>query len=411
MAFLGSRTAAASRRPVQRQHRWWLLAAWGFGAAGLCALAAMAGSASSAPRGAMPETAVVQRDTLEATVIASGVLQAEEMVSLGTQVTGQLKRLHVRLGDAVAAGQRIAEIDAAAQSTAVEMAQYQLAAALAQQRVSEVEEQKNAVLLQRQRELMAGQGTSREALEAAESAHAASRAMLEAAVARVQEARGTLKTAQLSLGHTSIRSPIDGEVVAVLAREGQMINANFAAPTLVKVARLATMRIRASVSELDIGRVRLGQAVSFATMGAPGEWREATLRVVEPLPAALQNDAPGGTAGGEGAGGAGADAPMAAVYFGVMLEADNRRRDLRVGMTVLVRIVVDRAEDALVVPLEAVDTTVDRGTAAGTVQVWRADGGTELRSVRLGLRDKTRTQVLAGLRQGERVVLRRPAGA
>lgn len=377
----------------------------------LLALGAMASLMPHADAPERPRSAPVSHGEVADTVVASGVLQADEMVSLGAQATGRVEQLLVKLGDRVKAGQLIAKIDSDSQVAAVEMVQQQLDAARAQRRAARVEVSRNALLLQRQRELMAGQGTSRESVEAAEAAHAASVAALDVAEARVREVKGSLKAATLTLGHTHLRSPIAGEVVAVMAKQGQMVNANFATPSIVKIARVSAMRIRVNLSELDVPRVKVGQSVRFATMGSPDTWRDAQLRVIEPLPVDQQRDA--ALASGAGApDGAPADAGVGAVYFGAMLSADNPRGDLRVGMSVMVRIVVASAQASVRLPRAAVDELPGGNAPAGQpvrlqLQVLAANGQTETRTVQLGLRDADFVQVVSGLRVGERVLLPR----
>lgn len=124
--------------------------------------------------------------------------------------------------------------------------------------------------------------------------------------------------------------------------------------------------------------------------------------MIEPLPASRPQGGGNANPSSEASG----DSPVPAVYFDALLDADNSKGDLRVGMTALVPFTLGRTEPALVVPLAAVNEAAE----GATVNVLHADGRTETRPVRLGQRDAMQAQVAEGLREGDRVMLRRPAG-
>jgi macrolide-specific efflux system membrane fusion protein len=341
-------------------------------------------------------TAKVTRGDIEETVLAAGTLQAFELVNVGAQVSGELQVLHVGLGDRVRKGQLIAEIDASTQRNALKQAEAREAAARAQLRAKESVWEQQVLTFKRQGEMYKHGATSREAYEAAQAAVATTRAELDALKAVLEEARVALDTARLNLKYTKIESPIDGVVVALVARQGQTLNSNMAVPTIVKVAQIDTMKIRAEISEADVVRVAPGQAAAFTILGEPGQPREATLKAIELAPVSAQAD----TAAGPGAG---MGNPNSAVYYSGLLEAPNRDGTLRIGMTVQVRIMLGKAGGVLTVPTAALRDKDLKGRRS--ILVRNGAGRLQEQWITVGIDDKARTQVIAGLNEGDEVLI------
>ena len=337
--------------------------------------------------------ASVARGDIEDTVLAAGTLQASELVDVGAQVSGELQVLHVRLGDRVHKGQLIAEIDASTQQNGLKQAEAREAAARAQLRAKESTWRQQQQAFERQQAMFKQGASAREAYEAAQAALAMSRAELDALRAALEEARIALDMARVSLKYTKIESPIDGVVVAVVARQGQTLNSNVAVPTIVKVAQVDVMKIRAAISEADVVRVSPGQAATFTILGEPGLPREATLKAVELAPESAQADA-GAGAGNSNSGGA--------VYYSGLLEAPNRDGKLRIGMTVQVRIVLDKADGVLIVPTAALRDKDPTGRRS--IMVRNSAGRLQEQWITVGMDDKTHAQVIDGLNEGDEVV-------
>ncbi|MFY0084315.1 efflux RND transporter periplasmic adaptor subunit, partial [Acinetobacter baumannii] len=95
------------------------------------------------------------------------------------------------------------------------------------------------------------------------AAYKTAQAQVKALDAQIESAKVTRSTAQTNIGYTRIVAPTDGTVVAIVTEEGQTVNANQSAPTIVKIAKLQNMTIKAQVSEADIMRVEKGQKVYF----------------------------------------------------------------------------------------------------------------------------------------------------
>ncbi len=333
----------------------------------------LAWAAPSRDAGA-PATALVQRGDLEDTVSATGTLQPRDYVDVGTQVSGQVKVLHVEIGDTVKKGDLLAEIDPAVYRSKVDASQAQLRnldAQLDQRRAQlRLAEQK----ARRQDNMARENATTAEAVETAKAELQAARAQVESLKAQIQQTRSTLRGDQANLEYTKIYAPMAGTVVTQNAKEGQTLNANQQAPIVVRIADLSTMTVQTQVSEADVSRLRVGMAVYFTTLGDPGKRWYGELRQVNPTPEIVNN----------------------VVLYNALFEVPNPDGALMTQMTTQVFFVVAEAKDAVLVPLNALQRNA--------VTVIRDNGETELRQVKLGARNRILAQVVDGLQPGERVL-------
>lgn len=351
----------------------------------------------SAPPPPTFAVAEVTRGNLEDSVLASGTMDAIERVSVGAQATGQLKSLKVALGDRVKKGQLVAEIDDLTQQNELRNAQAALQTRRAE-RAAKVATLKQAELaFRRQRQMLAADASSREAYETAEATLGVTRADISSLDAQIVQAEIQVDTAKVNLGYTRIVSPIDGVVVAVVTKEGQTVNAFQSAPTIIKVAQVATMTIKAQISEADVTRVKPGLPVYFTILGEPDQRYQATLRAVEPAPESIQKDDATASLTGSGSG-----STSAAVYYNGLFDVPNPDEKLRISMTAQVSIVLGEARDAVVVPASALGKRGEDGRYA--VRVVDKANQTETRQVKIGMNNNVQAQVLEGLTVGERVV-------
>jgi macrolide-specific efflux system membrane fusion protein len=341
--------------------------------------------------------AEVSRADLEDSVLASGTIDAIERVSVGAQATGQLKSLKVELGDRVKKGQLVAEIDDLTQQNELRNAQAALQTRRAE-RAAKVATLKQAELaFKRQRQMLAADASSREAYETAEATLAVTRAEIASLDAQIAQAEIQVDTAQVNLGYTRIVSPIDGMVVAVVTKEGQTVNSIQSAPTIIKVAQVDTMTIKAQISEADVTRVKPGLPVYFTILGEPDERYRATLRAVEPAPDSIQKEDAASSLTTSSS-----TSTSAAVYYNGLFDVPNPDEKLRISMTAQVFIVLGEAKDAVVVPASALGKRGKDGRYE--VRVVLDGNKTETRQVRIGMNNNVQAQVLEGLEVGERVV-------
>jgi macrolide-specific efflux system membrane fusion protein len=346
-----------------------------------------------------PLTAVARIEHIEEAVLASGTIQPFKLVSVGAQASGRILALHVALGDQVTKGQLIAEIDPSTERNALEIA----AATLEQQRAqraSRASALKAAELaFKRAATTYPQEASSQVDYEAAEAAYEGAKADVAALDAQIRQATVQVDTARVTLGYTKVIAPMAGTVIAIVAPEGQTVNAVQAAPTIVKLADLETMTVKAQVSEADVTRVHAGLKVHFTILGAPERRYEATLRAVEPAPESMAIDTSASPGGGSSTGGA----TSTSVYYNGLFEIANPDHQLRPVMTAQVNIVLDKADHALLIPAGALRDTQPDGRRS--VRVVGAKGHVEPRLVQIGINNRVMAQVLSGLTAGERVIV------
>ncbi|MEH2919550.1 efflux RND transporter periplasmic adaptor subunit [Samsonia erythrinae] len=346
-------------------------------------------------------TATAEIADLEETVLADGKIEAQKQVSVGAQATGQIKALHVKLGDKVKKGQLIAEIDDLTQQdtlrdgeAALKNIQAQRAAKLAELRNNELSWQRQKMLMKRGLGAQADYDSAKATLDA-------TRANIDALDAQIVQAQITVNTAKVNLGYTQIRSPMDGTVVAIPVEAGQTVNAIQTTPTIAKVANLETMTIKAQISEADVVKVKTGMPVWFSILGEPGKRYEATLSSIEPAPDAINDDAV--SSSGMSSSGSSSNS---AVYYNGQFEVKNPDGILRISMTAQVHILLSSVKNALVVPA----TALTMRDGKWHIQVVSANQKVESRAVTLGLNDNVRTEIRSGLSVGERVVIGQSSG-
>lgn len=336
---------------------------------------------------APPVTAVVTRGTVEETVLASGTMEAKQLVSVGARVSGQIETLAVALGDEVRKGELIAVIDSQDQHNDVLTAKANLANIKAQIAGKNASLVKAELTLERQMKLITSDYVTKEDLDAAQAEVDVDKAEIDALIALRESVEVTVSTAQIALERTKITAPISGTVVAIVNDEGQTVNASQSAPTIVKLAVLDTMVVKAEISEADVVHVKPAQQVFFTILGEPDHQFTATVRTVEPAPSEIETSDTIST--------------NVAIYYNGLLEVDNPDRLLRIGMTAEVSIILDKAENVLTVPSSA----LSKGADGYTVKLYDLASATSaIVAVEVGLNNKIRAEITSGLNEGDRVV-------
>ncbi|WP_145587485.1 efflux RND transporter periplasmic adaptor subunit [Yersinia aldovae] len=342
-------------------------------------------------------TATAETRTLEQTVLADGTIKAQKQVTVGAQVSGQIKALHVTLGQPVAKDQLVAEIDDLTQQNALKDAQEALKNVLAQRAAKEATQKNNQLTYQRQQQILAKGLGVRADFDSARATLESTQAEINALDAQIAQAEIAVSTAKLNLGYTKISSPIAGTVVAIPVEEGQTVNAVQSAPTIIKVARLDTMTIEAQISEADVVKVKTGMPVYFTILGYPAERFSATLRAIEPAPDSI-NDETTTTSSSSSTSSA---STTTAIYYNGLFDVANPNGVLRISMTAQVYIVLNNVENAVVIPA----TALERNQGKDGVQVVSDSGEISLRAVTVGLNNNIDAQILSGLQTGERVIV------
>lgn len=334
---------------------------------------------------------------IEDAVLATGTIEASQEVSVGAQVSGQIKRLHVKLGESVKQGQLIAEIDSTTQNNQLRNAEAQVSLQNAQRQSRLATLRQAELAYERTRELYKMDAGSKADLDNAEANLATAKADIAALDAQIRQSMISVDTARVNVGYTRIVAPIDGVVVAVLAEEGRTVNANQSAPSIIKLAKLDKVQIKAQISEADVVRVTPGLPVYFTILGEPQRRYEATLRAIEPVPEAQQSDTKTTTS----------STTSTAIYYNGLFDVDNPDGKLRVAMTAQVFVVLKQAKGALVIPATALGQR-DRKAGTFEVRVLEGEGKAEkvvTRHIKTGLNNRVQVEVLEGLSEGDRVVV------
>ena len=287
--------------------------------------------------------ATVQRGDIQDLVTATGTVQPRDYVDVGAQVSGQLKKLHVEVGSVVQAGDLLAEIDPTVLKATVDARR----AGLRNQRATLAERESQLVLaellLTRQRNLMKDDATTTESLQQAEATARAAKAQVDATRASIEQTESTLRADEANLNYARIYAPLAGTVVTVTARQGQTLNANQQAPTILRIADLSTMTVQTQVSEADVSKLRQGMEVYFTTLGSQGRRWYGALRKVEPTPTVTNN----------------------VVLYNALFDVPNANQSLMTNMTAQVFFVAAAAKDALLIPAAALSSNTRPGDASG----------------------------------------------
>ena len=330
-------------------------------------------------------TAEATRGDIEYVVTALGNLQPRHYVDVGAQVSGQLVRLHVDVGDQVSEGDLLAEIDADVQQARVEAGRAQLVALQAQLAERQAQLALARQQFQRQERLLADDATSEDAFQIARATVLTTEAQIRALQAQIEQNRSSLRAEEATLGFTRIFAPMDGVVVSMEARQGQTLNANQVAPILMRIADLSTMTVWTEVSEADVSRLRAGMPAYFSPLGMPGTRWEGQLRQILPTPEILNN----------------------VVLYTALFDVDNSDGRLMTQMTAQVFFVLDEARDVVRVPVSAVQPL--RG-GKGLVTVITRNGQREQREVETGVSDRITVEIRRGLEEGETVLVNASPG-
>ena len=336
-------------------------------------------------------TEPVVRTSIAQTVSATGEISAAQLVDVGAQASGQIKKLHVTLGQQVKKGDLIAEIDSTSQLNNLNTNKAKLDTYQAQLVSAESALRSADKKYKREQALWQEDATSREALEDAQDAFAAAKASVAELKSSIRQTQIAINTAEADLGYTRITAPMDGTVVAIPVEEGQTVNANQTTPTIVQVADLSTMLNKMQIAEGDVNKVKAGMKLTFTTLSQPDNVREATLESIDP----------GLTTMSQGSYTTSTDTTDSAIYYYARSLVPNEDNVLHIGMTTENTITINQAEKVLAVPKLAVK---QRG-GKQYVRVLGENNQPQEKEIITGLSDNMSTEVKSGLGEGESVII------
>ncbi|MEY2561683.1 MAG: HlyD family secretion protein [Verrucomicrobiota bacterium] len=349
------------------------------------------------------QTAPVARGPITQAVTATGTLNPVQNVQVGSQVSGNIQKLFADFNSLVKAGQVIAQIDPVVFQANVNQAEGELENARAALDLAKL----NAA---RTQALVAKQNSAQSDLDQAT-------ANLHQAEANVKIKEGALEKAKADLDHCTITSPIDGIVISRNVDVGQTVAASLQAPVIFTIANdLSKMQIDANVAEADVGGVEIDQNVEFTVDAFPARTFQGKVVQVRNAPITVQN----------------------VVTYDTVIGVSNPDSKLKPGMTANVSIVAAHRDDALKIPNGALrfrmpdqtpsasaaprrDPSAGGGRSPGpggkpggnrserrverTVTVLPAGASKPVSAtIKTGISDGVATEVLEGLKEGDRVV-------
>lgn len=339
-------------------------------------------------------TQSITRINIDQSIEAVGEVYAKEQVDVGAQVSGQITKLYVQIGDKVKAGDLIAQIDKDKQQNDLDITKAQLASTKANLESKKVALEIASSQYQREQKLYSNKATSLENLETLKNNFYGLKASVADLNAQVVQLEITLKNAEKDLGYTTITAPMDGIIINVAVDEGQTVNANQSTPTIVKIANLDEMEIRMEIAEADVSKIKVGTAVKFSILNDPEKKYEAKISSIDPANTTT-SDAKSNSSSSSTS-----SSSTSAIYYYAKVFVKNRDNFLRIGMSVENSIVIKSAPNALAVPTYAIKN--DKG--GYFVELLR--GGQIIKSyVKIGIKDSINTQILDGVSENDLLVL------
>jgi HlyD family secretion protein len=356
--------------------------------------------------------ATVERGDLARSVVATGKIEPISKVEIKSKANGIIKELKVEIGDPVNMGQVLAELDKDNLEARLREARAALTGAEASLKAAEAELAKNQVEaegpdvpfarrnLDRAEKLMKDKLVSqqnlddaRSALEMAVNRQQAARTQLGVSSARVAQARAAVAQAQAAvdraqeeLNNATIRSPIKGMVlsrdVEIGSPVSSILNLGANATPVMVLGDISKVYVRGKVDEADVGLVQLDQPARIRVETFKDKPFEGRVTQIAPMGVERDN----------------------VVTFEVRVSIDNASGQLRTNMTANAEIVLEEHKGALIIPESAVIYDAGRHAFAEVIST-RTKTGKEKVPIKVGISNGTRTEVLGGLSQGQRVVL------
>lgn len=347
--------------------------------------------------------AAVTRGDVEQTVLATGMFKPAQLVAVGAQVSGRITALNVKLGDTVKKGALVAEIDSITQRNDLRTTQASLANIRAQRDESEADLENAQITLARQQAIFDKQAGPKSDFDTAVATLKKTVAEIAALDAQITSAEVAVETAEANLAYTHITAPMDGTVLAIVNQQGQTVNAAQSAPTIVILGQLQTMTVLAEISEVDVVKVKVGQAVDFTILGDPENVHKSVLKSIEPAPESITSDSSVDSSSTTSSSSSTSSTSTSAIYYNGIFDVPNADGRFRTYMSAEVHIVLGSAQHVLTIPSAALGAQGTDGQYA--VQVVAADNSTSQQKVTIGLNNNVSAEVRSGLAEGDRVVI------
>jgi HlyD family secretion protein len=322
------------------------------------------------------ELASVTRADIALRITVVGNLVGAQTVAASPKISGRLDAVPVRLGDRVSVGQPLARIEDSELIEQVKQAEASHAVSAATIRQREADLGLAKTNLDRSRNLFDRQLISRQTFDDAEARYQAGQAQLDLAQAQHAQAQARLDELKITVANTVITSPVNGFVASRALDPGAWVTPNTA---LISVVDISVVRIIANVVERDLRRITTGLTADVDVDAYPGEKFAGRVAHVAPVLDPATRTAQ------------------------IEIDIPNPQFRLKPGMYARVNFTVDRRENALVVPANAL---VDVGGERGVFQPNRGAQGdvAAFKKIEVGLIDQDLVEVASGLTEGETIV-------
>ena len=330
---------------------------------------------------------------IQNSITATGSVEPVDTVAVGTQVSGIIDKIYVDFNSTVKKGQVLAVLDTKNLTSTLNSAKANLQSAQANLQSANAALGYQRANYNRHKALYQTGLISANDFESARLSYRQAEeqvAMIKESVVAAQE---SVRTAQTNLGYATIVSPIDGTIINKYVAEGQTVAASFSTPELFGVARdLKKMQVLADVDEADIGDVRPGESATFTVDAYPDDTFQGTVQQVR-LGGSTSNNV---------------------VTYKVVISTSNADLKLKPGMTANVTIYTQQKSGVLSVPTKALRFTPAKETVGkmkikdisnAKNKVWTIEGNNIVaHQVNIGMSDGTHTQIVSGVKQGQKVI-------
>lgn len=316
----------------------------------------------------MPAVVSPEIQNLAVFVTTTGVvrLKTGAEVRVGAQVSGIVRKLNVTVGSRIQRGDVIAEVDARPIEAQVNQARTQV-------EMDQLAVAKTQRDLSRGQQLLSAELVPRQQTEDLEWQY-------KIAQAKLANSQSNLAAAELTLSYATIKAPISGIVSSVSTQEGETVAASFAAPTFVTIVQDNALELVAMVDETDIANVRPGAPVTFTVEAYTSREFAGTVKRIDPTATIVSG----------------------VVNYQVVIEIRKGLQFLKPDMTANISIQTAKRQ-ALVLPSVAIHRDGDRSF----VYLLR-DRKQEKQNVSVGARYAAVTEIVSGLKPGDRVLTENP---
>jgi len=335
-------------------------------------------------------TETVKRGNINKTVIATGTVRSNNRVDVGAQVSGEITKLNITLGQKVKQGDLIGTIDSTTKENELEKSKSKLVSYEAQLESKGIDlEVANSKFL-RSEKLYRLKSISQDDYESAKQNYYSAKSELKEIQELIKQAKIEVETAKTNLSYTRIISPMDGVIISIPVSEGQTVNSNQTTPTIVQIADLDKMLIKPEISEGDITKLKVGQEVEFTILSAPEKVYKGKIDSIDPGATTLTDDEYQESV-----------SDTAAIYYYANVIVDNVDNLLRIGMTTTNIIQIDKLKNVLIVPSIA----LQKEGGEYFTRILDSNEKPIKKLVKIGMKDDLNTEVISGLKEGDKVII------